>query len=315
MVTPIVFLSHSSKDKDLAINLATDLRKNGVETWLDKWEILPGDSFRRKIDEGISQATHFVVLLTTNSLESEWVQTEIDAAMIRKIEGQCRLIPVLYKIDFKEMPLTLRGLSSVYINDYKQGIESLIDTCYGLSQKPPLGKAPIEPPLKGLSFSSNAQRLAALLCKRSETGLSHDPVLDIDEVEKELSLSGTLIEEAADELKDAGFLKVTHLINAPTRISTTTSLFWSTDAIINGWDTAQDAKTIASALVNKGEEGINLSALSELLNWQLRRINPAATFLVEHGLAEASKVISHPYAYQWLRSNVKTRRFADETTG
>ncbi|MFW5667325.1 MAG: toll/interleukin-1 receptor domain-containing protein, partial [Coleofasciculus sp.] len=38
------FISHSSIDKPFVERLATDLRsREGIDAWLDKWEILPGD--------------------------------------------------------------------------------------------------------------------------------------------------------------------------------------------------------------------------------------------------------------------------------
>ena len=107
---PKAFISYSSADKETAEHLAKDLISQGVDAWFDKWEIMPGNSLRRKIEQGISEASHFIVLLTENSLKSEWVQTELDAAMVRKIENECRLLPVLYGIPFEDVPLTLRGL-------------------------------------------------------------------------------------------------------------------------------------------------------------------------------------------------------------
>jgi hypothetical protein len=134
----MVFLSHSSLDKKLATQLARSLLAKGIDVWLDKWEIAPGDSFRQKIDAGLSQAKFFIVLLTLNSLRSDWVQTEIDSAMVRRIEGKCRLIPVLYGLDFNDIPPTLQGLHAVNLTDYEHGLQRLIDVCHGISRKPQL---------------------------------------------------------------------------------------------------------------------------------------------------------------------------------
>ena len=44
-MTPRVFLSHSSLDKErFAVGFAERLRENGVDVWLDDWELVPGDS-------------------------------------------------------------------------------------------------------------------------------------------------------------------------------------------------------------------------------------------------------------------------------
>lgn len=46
--TPKAFISHSSVDKEIAEQLATDLLSKGIDAWFDKWEIIPGDSLRLK---------------------------------------------------------------------------------------------------------------------------------------------------------------------------------------------------------------------------------------------------------------------------
>lgn len=55
---PRVFVSHASEDKERFVNgFATRLRANGVDAWLDKWEMLPGDSLVGKIfEEGLKDA-------------------------------------------------------------------------------------------------------------------------------------------------------------------------------------------------------------------------------------------------------------------
>ena len=44
---PKVFISHASDDKERFVKkFALKLRNKGVDAWLDRWEIKPGDSFR-----------------------------------------------------------------------------------------------------------------------------------------------------------------------------------------------------------------------------------------------------------------------------
>ena len=47
-----VFISHSSKDKPAVEALATALRARGIDVWLDKWEIGPGDDIVASINAG-----------------------------------------------------------------------------------------------------------------------------------------------------------------------------------------------------------------------------------------------------------------------
>jgi histidyl-tRNA synthetase len=106
---PKVFLSHASEDKErFALNFAEKLRKSGVDVWLDKWEMLPGDSLIDKIfEEGIKNAQAIIVILSKNSVSKAWVKEELNAAVVRKINGSSKIVPVL--IDDCEVPEALKS--------------------------------------------------------------------------------------------------------------------------------------------------------------------------------------------------------------
>lgn len=141
MTMPLAFLCHSSTDKVIVEKLARDLKANGVDVWYDDWRIEPGDSLRRKIEKGIGDATHFLAILTPASIKSEWAQTELDAATVRRIEGECRLIPVVLGVEDAQVPLTLRSLLWVRLEPYDEGLRRLVNACHGGSDEPPLGNS------------------------------------------------------------------------------------------------------------------------------------------------------------------------------
>ena len=90
---PHVYLAHASEDHEsLARPLAEKLMAAGIEVWLDAWEIRTGDSLRRKMESGLSDCTHFVVLLTENSIGKPWVETEIDAGFLQAVQGESRFM-------------------------------------------------------------------------------------------------------------------------------------------------------------------------------------------------------------------------------
>ena len=83
---PRVYLAHASEDHEtLAKPLAQALMAKGIDVWFDEWEIRTGDSLWRKMEEGLANCTHFVVLLTPNSLDKPWVVTEVDAGFVRAV--------------------------------------------------------------------------------------------------------------------------------------------------------------------------------------------------------------------------------------
>ena len=109
---PRVFISHNTADKERFVNgLAERLRDAGVEVWYDKWELLPGDSLVDLIfNEGLGHSDVVIAVLSSNSIESNWVRKELNVATIKTIWGQCKIIPVV--LDGVPVP------------------ESLIDTLY-----------------------------------------------------------------------------------------------------------------------------------------------------------------------------------------
>ncbi|MFY9610838.1 MAG: toll/interleukin-1 receptor domain-containing protein [Blastocatellia bacterium] len=58
-----VFLSHSSRDKPWATQLAASLEKQGLTVWLDQDQIRPGDDFMKAIERGISQCRVVVTVV------------------------------------------------------------------------------------------------------------------------------------------------------------------------------------------------------------------------------------------------------------
>jgi hypothetical protein len=110
-----VFLCHSSEDKSRFVRrLAEDLAARGIDVWFDEWSMKSGDSLRRKIfQEGIQGCTHFLVVLTSRSIDRPWVKEELDAGTVAHIEGRCELMPVVYgRLPHTAVPLNLR--SKVY---------------------------------------------------------------------------------------------------------------------------------------------------------------------------------------------------------
>ena len=91
-----VFLSHNSKDKPFVRKLAERLTSDGVVVWLDEAELNIGDSLIEKISDGIQKMEYVAAIISTNSIESSWVQKEISLAMSKEIAGRrVTVLPIL----------------------------------------------------------------------------------------------------------------------------------------------------------------------------------------------------------------------------
>jgi hypothetical protein len=144
-MAPKVFVSHASEDKDrFVLGFATELRARGVDVWLDKWEMLPGDSLVDKIfEEGIKGASAVIVVLSKFSVQKPWVREELNAAFVRRVNSGSKLIPVI--IDECDVPEALSSTLWQRIEDlvsYPASLDRIVAAIFGATDKPPLGPAP-----------------------------------------------------------------------------------------------------------------------------------------------------------------------------
>ncbi|HET6254488.1 MAG TPA: toll/interleukin-1 receptor domain-containing protein [Puia sp.] len=78
---PSAFLSHSQKDFDLAKQVRQTLGENyGVDTWLFESELNKDENIFGSVHLGLVHCDATMVLLTSNSIGSAWIHTEIVTA-------------------------------------------------------------------------------------------------------------------------------------------------------------------------------------------------------------------------------------------
>jgi hypothetical protein len=179
------FISHSSIDKPFVERLATDLRtREGIDAWVDKWEILAGDSIQAKIEEGLTNAGVFLLVLSPESVNSNWVSREREIWLNRQIDEERRakeekrtpslhLIPVLYKNC--EKPAFISPLLHVSINDenYEEGYKELVRGIRRESGKPPLKRETTPASIKSETPPASVTSLPTV--QSSENDLPEDP--------------------------------------------------------------------------------------------------------------------------------------------
>lgn len=89
------FISYSSKDQAFAERLYADLQANNVRCWFAPHDLKIGDRFRVRIDESIRLHDKLLLVLSENSVASQWVEKEVETAMEREAEqNRTVLFPV-----------------------------------------------------------------------------------------------------------------------------------------------------------------------------------------------------------------------------
>lgn len=80
------FISFSSKDQDFAERLHNDLQENGVRCWFAPEDLKIGKKLRIGIDESIRLHDKLLIILSSNSVTSDWVEQEVETALEREKE-------------------------------------------------------------------------------------------------------------------------------------------------------------------------------------------------------------------------------------
>ena len=201
---PKVFISHASEDKDrFVLDFASRLRAHGIDAWLDRWEMLPGDSLVDKLfEEGLHSATAVVIVLSTNSVDKPWVREELNAAFVKHVDSGTKLIPVV--LDDCRVPECLAATLWERISDltaYEASFERIVAAITGIRDKPPLGDLPdyasaptIE--IQGLAHIDNLA--LKFVCEHAlRNGYAS---IDRDELQQSEALSSLPQQELTDSL-------------------------------------------------------------------------------------------------------------------
>ena len=105
MANPKAFCSHRSVDKPIVMEVFRKLREAGIDAWVDEWEILPGQDFVTKINQGLKECDVGLVFLSSASMDGKWQQAEISGLMAMMVNENKPLIPVLLDADVPVDPL------------------------------------------------------------------------------------------------------------------------------------------------------------------------------------------------------------------
>lgn len=122
-----VFLSHNSRDKPTVELLASQLESNGINLWLDKWNLIPGEPWQEALEDALDICQTYAIFVGPSGI-SPWENEEMRSALeTRANDKSRRVIPVLLPgvpdLVHKQIPRFLRRLTWV---DFRAGIGDVI---------------------------------------------------------------------------------------------------------------------------------------------------------------------------------------------
>jgi WD40 repeat protein len=125
-----VFLSHATPDKPAVKEIAGRLKAEGIEPWLDEWNLIPGDAWQTAIEEALRQCTTCAVFVGEGGFGA-WQNEEMRAAISRRVRESAaargkdakpfRVIPVLLPSgqppEYSRLPEFLQATTWVVFRD------------------------------------------------------------------------------------------------------------------------------------------------------------------------------------------------------
>lgn len=296
---PMVFLSHAWEDKErFVLAFATRLRSAGVEVWLDKWEIYPGDSLVDRIfEEGLKNATAVIVILSSNSVEKKWVREELNAGVVARITKGTRLIPVI--LDDVSVPVALKSTAWVKIVDlenYDTELDRVTGAIFDQRVKPPVGPRPGYTATT-FSVAHASQRDARVLQLFCEGAVTRDDLIAVntDETAEVAAADGIALRQFLDSatvLVEFGYLKAAEVLAPVPPFYSVTALGFDAfvRACVPDYDTV--LRGVISEIVNS-DNTYNQEIMSALDHSDFILVDHALEVLSLKGLVQLSRCIGH----------------------
>ncbi len=121
-----VFISHSSKDRWIAAQIAANIEREGrsqkIRTILSERDIEGGDDITDWIKSEIIASNELLVLLSSYSIKRSWVILEIGVA----IGHEKLIVPLVDKISPKEIPDAISKFDAKDLNDFDKYLKQLM---------------------------------------------------------------------------------------------------------------------------------------------------------------------------------------------
>jgi uncharacterized protein YjbI with pentapeptide repeats len=97
------FISYATKDQEFAERLHADLQAKGVRCWFAPENIAGGKKLHEQIDEAIRLHDRLLLILSSASMASRWVRTEIAKARKREEKSKRRVLFPVRLVSFEDL--------------------------------------------------------------------------------------------------------------------------------------------------------------------------------------------------------------------
>lgn len=154
-----IFVSYSRRNLTFVTQLVKELQQAGLAVWFDQISIQPGDIWEAAIEKGLKEAIAVIVIISPDSMASEYVRKEVNFAQ----ESDQLILPVLYQP--AQLFLNLQTIQWVDLSSetvYPANLQKLIAV---LNREPGLSGNSTTPPEEAVAVD-DTRKLSPTLLQR-----------------------------------------------------------------------------------------------------------------------------------------------------
>jgi HEAT repeat protein len=125
-----IFLSYRSTEVDFALKLAADLKNAGVNLWMDRFDISPGEDWRKSLEAAVYSCAAMISILSPSYVGSKYCKRELGRA---DRLGRPIFPVIIGKIDEQQWPLEIEREQYIDFSNwnddagYRQKLNLLVD--------------------------------------------------------------------------------------------------------------------------------------------------------------------------------------------
>ena len=203
--SPRAILCYVSDDDWLARGIADGIEEKEFFIHLTTWCVHSGSELWQKIRESTDKKTHFLVLLTTRSIERLWGKQDVNENEVYKLNKSLRLIPIVHGLSSDKAHQTLLEID-VYVVEETCDVAPLVEHIKKLNADP-------DQPPTSYDASDNfpepsAAETDARLIARNYLPISSEFKVDITQVVEECKWDKTRLDSAISWLETRGLVKI-----------------------------------------------------------------------------------------------------------
>ena len=248
----------------------------------------------------------FIIVVSENSVRSNWVREELNSAVVERIEGQAEIIPV--RLDSSSVPPIINHLRWVELHPLEEHIEELVKAIFRVSDKPPVGEAPEyvqwARERRNAAIEGLTPEASAVLRYLVRGGLKGQVLSQ--ELSDSLRLSDREVEDSLEELEEFGLVRTSGSTLIDVTPRATAWLYLDEEEL--GFDPRGDMLTVAQCVA--GHERVDTATLEADTGLPQERIDVAALILQDQGIIRLRQTMgTAPYHFAEAQATRSTRQW------